>query len=141
MNIIKNHFYKLTKELPESCEEFTFGKIYQAASNISLYNNMWDWHKLTENETECFEEVDIGFNEVSKRFIEKQVNSNKMEFRLFFWGYNTIILKLYLNGIYRNGVSLVGMPDKINDLLYKAYIALRREYTKIIKSTMFDYYL
>ena len=174
MEFIKNHFYKLTKEIPlkqlfqmpswyngaayyygnsniygnmayttydgegnmiissafpcETSKKFTVGRIYQASSSTSLYNDMGNICYLDDNESECFEEVKIGLNEISKKFMEKQINSGKMAFRFNFFNDNMVVLTITLNGKHFTRVSLVGVIGQVNEMLHNAYIALRKSY-------------
>lgn len=164
MEFIKNHFYKLTKEIPvkqlfqmpglyhgvyynifygnsnyshvspyESSSRFTIGRIYQAASKTSLYDDMTCRYLLAENEIECFEEVEIGLNEISKKFMEKQINSSKMIFQFNFFANNMVVLKMALNGKHSTWVSVVGVMGQVNEMLHNAYIALRKSYINKVK--------
>ena len=174
MEFIKNHFYKLTKEIPlkqlfqmpswyngaayyygnsniygnmayttydgegnmiissvfpyETSKKFTVGRIYQASSSTSLYNDIGNICYLDDNESECFEEVKIGLNEISKKFMEKQINSGKMAFRFNFFNDNMVVLTITLNGKHFTRVSLVGVIGQVNEMLHNAYIALRKSY-------------
>lgn len=175
MEFIKNHFYKLTKEIPakqlfqmpswnngvayygyygsnvygsytistydsngnmtisnvspyEASKRFTLGRIYQAFSKTALYDDMGYMYSLNGNEIECFEEVEIGLNEISKKFMEKQINSGKMAFQFNFLSDNIVVLKITLNGRYSTCVSLMGVMGQVNEMLHNAYIALRKAY-------------
>lgn len=180
MEFIKNHFYKLTKEIPvkqlfqmpsgftnayygiygnsiygsytistydsngnmtisnvspyETSKRFTLGRIYQAFSTTVLYDDIGYMYYLDGNEIECFEEVDIGLNEISKRFMEKHINSGKMAFKFNFLDNNMVGLKMTLNGKHSTWVSLIGVMGQVNEMLHNAYIALRKAYIKKIKT-------
>ena len=54
----------------EASKRFTLGRIYQAFSKTALYDDMGSMYSLDGNEIECFEEVEIGLNEISKKFME-----------------------------------------------------------------------
>lgn len=187
MEFIKNHFYKLTKEIPlkqlfqmpsmyngvayyshynyygnsnmygnvsyttydregnmiissafpyETSKKFTVGRIYQASSSTSLYNDMGNICYLDDNESECFEEVKIGLNEISKKFMEKQINSGKMAFRFNFFNDNMVVLTITLNGKHSTRVSLVGVIGQVNEMLHNAYIALRKSYINKVKNNI-----
>ena len=112
----------------EASKRFTLGRIYQALSKTELYDDMCYIHSLNGNEIECFEEVEIGLNEISKKFMEKQINSGKMAFQFSFLSNNIVILKITLNGRYSTCVSLMGVMGQINEMLHNAYIALRKAY-------------
>lgn len=112
----------------EASKRFTLGRIYQAFSKTSLYNDMCNTYSLNSNEIECFEEVEIGLNEISKKFMEKQINSGKMAFQFNFLSDNKVVLKITLNGRYSTCVSLMGVMGQINEMLHNAYIALRKAY-------------
>lgn len=178
MEFIKNHFYKLTKEIPakqlfqmpswnngaayygyygsnvygsytistsyngtgntssyEASKRFTLGGIYQAFSKTALYDYMGHMYSLDGNEIECFEEVEIGLNEISKRFMEKHINSGKMAIRFNFLDNNNIVtLKMVLNGKHFTVVSLIGAMGQVNELLHNAYIMLRKAYIEKFKT-------
>lgn len=180
MEFIKNHFYKLTKEIPvkqviampsgftnayygiygnsiygsytistydsngnmtisnvspyETSKRFTLGRIYQAFSTTVLYDDIGYMYYLDGNEIECFEEVDIGLNEISKRFMEKHINSGKMGFQFNFLANNMVVLKMTLNGKHSTCVSLMGVMGQINEMLHNAYIVLRKAYIKKFKT-------
>lgn len=112
----------------EVSKRFTLGRIYQALSKTALYDDMCYIHFLNGNEIECFEEVEIGLNEISKKFMEKQINSRKMAFQFNFLSDNKVVLKITLNGRYSTCVSLMGVMGQINEMLHNAYIALRKAY-------------
>lgn len=180
MEFIKNHFYKLTKEIPvkqviampsgftnayygiygnsiygsytistydsngnmtisnvspyEASKRFTLGRIYQAFSKTALYDDVGCMYSLDGNEIECFEEVDIGLNEISKRFMEKHINSGKMAFQFNFLDNKMVVLKMTLNGKHSTCVSLMGVMGQINEMLHNAYIVLRKAYIKKFKT-------
>lgn len=180
MEFIKNHFYKLTKEIPikrlfqiprwcndgtynniysaytiytsyngtgntinsntssyEASKRFTLGGIYQAFSKTALYDYMGDMCSLDGNEIECFEEVEIGLNEISKRFMEKHINSGKMEIKFNFLDNNNLVtLKMALNGKHFTWVSVIGAMGQVNELLHNAYIMLRKAYINKIKTSI-----
>lgn len=183
MEFIKNHFYKLTKEIPakqlfqmpswnngaayygyygsnvygsytistygsngnmtisnvspyEASKRFTLGRIYQAFSKTALYDDMGYMYSLNGNEIECFEEVEIGLNEISKKFMEKQINSGKMAFQFNFLGDNMVVLKITLNGKHSTWVSLMGVMGQVNEMLHNAYIALRKAYIDKFKTNL-----
>ena len=112
----------------EASKRFTVGRIYQAFSKTALYDDMGSMYSLDGNEIECFEEVDIGLNEISKKFMEKQINSGKMAFRFNFFNDNMVVLTITLNGKHSTRVSLVGVIGQVNEMLHNAYIALRKSY-------------
>ena len=112
----------------EASKRFTLGRIYQALSKTALYDDMCYIHPLNGNEIECFEEVEIGLNEISKKFMEKQINSGKMAFQFNFLSDNKVVLKITLNGRYSTCVFLMGVMGQINEMLHNAYIALRKAY-------------
>lgn len=112
----------------EASKRFTLGRIYQALSKTELYDDMGYIHSLNGNEIECFEEVEIGLNEISKKFMEKQINSRKMAFQFNFLSDNKVVLKITLNGRYSTCVSLMCVMGQINEMLHNAYIALRKAY-------------
>ena len=178
MEFIKNHFYKLTKEIPvkrlfqiprwcnggtyydyydtytistyhngtrhtinsntssyEASKRFTLGGIYQAFSKTALYDYMGHMWSFDGNEIECFEEVEIGLNEISKRFMEKHINSGKMEIKFNFLDNNNLVtLKMVLNGKHFAWVSVIGAMGQVNELLHNAYIMLRKAYIKKFKT-------
>ena len=182
MEFIKNHFYKLTKEIPvkqvivmpsgftnayygiygnsiygsytistydsngnmtisnvspyEASKRFTLGRIYQAFSKTALYDDVGCMYSLDGNEIECFEEVDIGLNEISTRFMEKHINSGKMAFQFNFLANNMVVLKMTLNGKHSTCVSLMGVMGQINEMLHNAYIALRKAYIDKFKTSL-----
>lgn len=185
MEFIKNHFYKLTKEIPvkqlfqmpswngstyysyygnnnmygygsytistydregnmiisdvspyEASRRFTLDRIYQAFSNTALYDDMGYMYSLDGNEIECFEEVDIGLNEISKKFMEKQINSGKMAFQFNFLANDMVVLKMTLNGKYSTWVYLMGVMGQENEMLHNAYIALRKSYINKVKNNI-----
>lgn len=112
----------------EASKRFTLGRIYQAFSKTALYDDMGYRYSLNGNEIECFEEVEIGLNEISKKFMEKQINSGKMAFQFNFLSDNIVVLKITLNGRYSTCVSLMGVMGQVNEMLHNAYIALRKAY-------------
>lgn len=112
----------------EASKRFTLGRIYQAFSKTALYDDMGYMYSLNGNEIECFEEVEIGLNEISKKFMEKQINSGKMAFQFNFLSDNIVVLKITLNGRYSTCVSLMGVMGQVNEMLHNAYIALRKAY-------------
>lgn len=181
MEFNKNHFYKLTKEIPvkqlfqlpswydgaasygyygnsntystytistcdgngiiisnafsrEASKRFTIGRIYQAFSKTGLYDDMGSMYSLYGNEIECFEEVEIGLNEISKRFMEKHINSGKMAFKFNFLDNNMVALRMTLNGKHSTCVSLICVMGQVNEMLHNAYIVLRKSYIKKIKT-------
>lgn len=178
MEFIKNHFYKLTKEIPvkqlfqiprwrnggtyydyydtytistyhngtrhtinsntssyEASKRFTLGGIYQAVSNTALYDYMGHMWSLDGNEIECFEEVEIGLNEISKRFMEKHINSGKMAINFnFLVNNNLVTLKMALNGKHFTWVSVIGAMGQVNEMLHNAYIMLRKAYIEKFKT-------
>ena len=188
MEFIKNHFYKLTKEIPvkqlfqmpswylnwdngaayysyygnsnmygsyttsaydsngnmtisnvspyEASKRFTLGRIYQAFSKTALFDDMGCTCSLDGNEIECFEEVDIGLNEISKRFMEKQINSGKMAFQFNFLADNMVVLKMTLNGKHSTCVALMDVMGQVNEMLHNAYIALRKAYIDKFKTSL-----
>ena len=177
MEFIKNHFYKLTKEIQvkrlfqmpnwngtayyrnsnmyysytistydrggnminsdvslyEASKRFTLDRIYQAFSNTALYDDMGYIYYFDEYEIECVEEVEIGLNEISKRFMEKHINSNKMAFQFSFLDNNKVTLKMTLNGKHSTWVYLIGVMGQVNEMLHNAYIALRKAYINKFK--------
>jgi hypothetical protein len=122
--------------LYEASKNFTLGRIYQAFSNTALYDNMGHTYFLDGIEIKCFEEVDIGLNMISKRFMEKQINSGKMEFQFNFLSNNIVMLKMTLNGKHSTCVSLMGVMAQINEMLHNAYIALRKAYINNFKAKL-----
>lgn len=183
MEFIKNHFYKLTKEIQvkrlsqmpnrngaayysyygnsnmyysytistydrggnminsdaslyEPSKRFTLDRIYQAFSNTALYDDMGYIYYFDEYEIECFEEVEIGLNEISKRFMEKHINSNKMAFQFSFLDNNKVTLKMTLNGKHSTWVYLIGVMGQVNEMLHNAYTALRKAYINKIKTSI-----
>lgn len=178
MEFIKNHFYKLTKEIPvkqlfqiprwrnggtynniydtytistyhngtrhtinsntssyEASKRFTLGGIYQAVSKTALYDYMGHMWSLDGNEIECFEEVEIGLNEISKRFMEKHINSGKMAINFnFLVNNNLVTLKMALNGKHFTLVSVIGAMGQVNEMLHNAYIMLRKAYIEKFKT-------
>lgn len=112
----------------EASKRFTLGRIYQAFSKTALYDDMGYMYSLDGNEIECFEEVEIGLNEISKKFMEKQINSGKMAFQFNFLADNMVVLKMTLNGKHSTWVSLMGVMGQVNEILHNAYIALRKSY-------------
>ena len=117
----------------EASKRFTLGRIYQALSKTALYDDMCYIHSLNGNEIECFEEVEIGLNEISKKFMEKQINSGKMAFQFNFLSDNKVVLKITLNGRYSTCVSLMCVMGQVNEMLHNAYIALRKAYIDKVK--------
>lgn len=183
MEFIKNHFYRLTKEIQvkrlfqmpnrnsaayysydgnsnmyysytistydrggnminsdvslyEASKRFTLDRIYQAFSNTALYDDMGYIYYFDEYEIECFEEVEIGLNEISKRFMEKHINSNKMAFQFSFLDNNKVTLKMTLNGKHSTWVYLIGVMGQVNEMLHNAYTALRKAYINKIKTSI-----
>jgi hypothetical protein len=120
----------------EASKRFTLGRIYQAFSKTALYDDMGSMYSLDGNEIECFEEVEIGLNEISKKFMEKQINSGKMTFQFNFLSDNIVILKITLNGRYSTCVSLMGVMGQVNEMLHNAYIALRKAYIDKFKTSL-----
>jgi hypothetical protein len=120
----------------EASKRFTLGRIYQAFSKATLYDDMGYMYSLDGNEIECFEEVDIGLNEISKRFMEKHINSGKMAFQFNFLNNNKVILKMILNGKYSTWVSLMGVMGQENEMLHNAYIELRKRYINKVKNNI-----
>ena len=118
----------------EASKRFTLGRIYQAFSKTALYDDMGSMYSLDGNEIECFEEVEIGLNEISKKFMEKQINSGKMAFQFNFLADNMVVLKMTLNGKHSTWVSFVGVMGQVNEMLHNAYIALRKTYINEFKS-------
>ena len=121
--------------LYEASKRFTLGRIYQAFSKTALYDDMGSMYSLDGNEIECFEEVEIGLNEISKKFMEKQINSGKMAFQFNFLADNMVVLKMTLNGKHSTWVSLMGVMGQVNELLHNAYIALRKAYIDKFKTS------
>lgn len=183
MEFIKNHFYKLTKEIQvkrlsqmpnrngaayysyygnsnmyysytistydrggnminsdvslyEASKRFTLDRIYQAFSNTALYDDIGNIYYFDEYEIECFEEVEIGLNEISKRFMEKHINSNKMAFQFSFLDNNKVTLKMTLNGKHSTWVYLIGVMGQVNEMLHNAYTALRKAYINKFKTSI-----
>lgn len=112
----------------EASKRFTLDRIYQAFSKTALYDDMGSMYSLDGNEIECFEEVEIGLNEISKKFMEKQINSGKMAFQFNFLADNMVVLKMTLNGKHYTQVSLMGVMEQVNEMLHNAYIELRKSY-------------
>lgn len=124
----------------EASKRFTLGRIYQAFSKTALYDDIGNRYYLDENEIECFEEVEIGLNEISKKFMEKQINSGKMAFQFNFLSDNIVVLKMTLNGKHSTCVSLMGVMGQVNEMLHNAYIALRKSYINRVKTNLeFNY--
>lgn len=117
-------------------KRFTLDRIYQAFSNTALYDDMGYIYYFDEYEIECFEEVEIGLNEISKRFMEKHINSNKMAFQFSFLDNNKVTLKMTLNGKHSTWVYLIGVMGQVNEMLHNAYIALRKAYINKIKTSI-----
>jgi len=120
----------------ETSRRFTLDRIYQAFSNTALYDDMGYTFPLDGNEIECFEEVEIGLNEISKRFMKKQINSSKMTFQFNFLPNNMVALKMTLNGKYYTWVSLIGVMEQVNEMLHNTYIALRKRYINKVKNNI-----
>lgn len=120
----------------EACKRFTIDNTYQAASSTSLYDDTGCPFTLDKEEIECFEEVDIGLSEISKKFMEKHINSGKMLFHFRFYNDNMVIFNISLNGKYHTSVSLMSTIDRINEMIHNAYTELRKSYIK-----KFQYYL
>ena len=120
----------------EASKRFTLGRIYQAFSKTALYDDMGSMYSLDGNEIECFEEVEIGLNEISKKFMEKQINSGKMAFQFNFLADNMVVLKMTLNGKHSTWVSLMGVIEQVNEMLHNAYIALRKAYIDKFKTSL-----
>jgi hypothetical protein len=120
----------------EASKRFTLGRIYQAFSKATLYDDMGSMYSLDGNEIECFEEVDIGLNEISKRFMEKHINSGKMAFKFNFLANDMVILRMTLNGKHSTWVSLMGVMGQVNEMLHNAYIALRKAYIDKFKTSL-----
>jgi hypothetical protein len=120
----------------EACKRFTIDNTYQAASSTSLYDDTNIPFTLDKEEIECFEEVDIGLSEISKKFMEKHISSGKMLFNFRFYNDNMVIFNISLNGKYHTTVSLMGIIDEINEIIHKGYTELRKSYIK-----KFKYYL
>ena len=83
--------------LYEASKRFTLGRIYQAFSKTALYDDIGNKYSLDRNEIECFEEVDIGLNEISKKFMKKHINSSKIAFQFNFLANDMVVLKMTLN--------------------------------------------
>lgn len=131
-NMIASYVYTY-----ESSAMFTIGRIYQASSSIALYDDTGNRYYLKENEIECFEEIEVGLNDVSKKFMEKHINSRKMEFKFNFLNDNSMVtLKLSLNGKHATWVCLIGIPDEINEMIHNAYKELRKAYIKRFKGEL-----
>lgn len=120
----------------EACNRFTIDNTYQAASSTSLYDYTCVPFTLDEEEIECFEEVDIGLSEISKKFMEKHINSGKMLFHFRFYNDNMVMFNISLNGKYHTSVSLMGTIDKINEIIHNAYTELRKSYIKKFKTNL-----
>jgi hypothetical protein len=120
----------------EASKRFTLGRIYQAFSKTALYDDMGSMYSLDGNEIECFEEVEIGLNEISKKFMEKQINSGKMTFQFNFFLNDMVVLKMTLNGKHSTCVSLMGVMEQVNEMLHNAYIALRKSYINKVKNNI-----
>lgn len=120
----------------EASKRFTLDRIYQAFSNTALYDDMGYIYYFDEYEIECFEEVEIGLNEISKRFMEKHINSNKMAFQFSFLDNNKVTLKMTLNGKHSTWVYLIGVMGQVNEMLHNAYTALRKAYINKIKTSI-----
>ena len=120
----------------EASKRFTLGRIYQAFSKTALYDDMGYMYTLDGNEIECFEEVEIGLNEISKKFMEKQINSGKMTFQFNFLSDNMVVLKMYLNGKHATWVSLMGVIEQVNEMLHNGYTALRKSYIDKFKTNL-----
>jgi hypothetical protein len=120
----------------EASKRFTLGRIYQAYSKTTLYDDMGNIYPLNGNEIECFEEVEIGLNEISKKFMEKQINSGKMAFQFNFLANDMVILRMTLNGKYSTSVSLIFVMEQVNEMLHNAYIELRKAYIKKFKTNL-----
>ena len=120
----------------DASKRFTLGRIYQAFSKTALYDDMGSMYSLDGNEIECFEEVEIGLNEISKKFMEKQINSGKMAFQFNFLADNMVVLKMTLNGKHSTWVSLMGVMGQVNEMLHNAYIALRKAYIDKFKTSL-----
>ena len=124
----------------ETSKRFTLGRIYQAFSKTALFDDMGCTCSLDGNEIECFEEVDIGLNEISKRFMEKQINSGKMAFQFNFLADNMVVLKMTLNGKHSTCVALMDVMGQVNEMLHNAYIALRKAYIDKFKTNLEFHY-
>jgi len=120
----------------EACKRFTIDKTYQAVSSTSLYDDTGCRFTLYHEEIECFEEVDIGLSEISKKFMEKQINSGKMVFYFTFYNDKMVLFTISLNGKYHTSVSLVGTIDKINEMIHNAYTELRKSYIEKFKKDL-----
>lgn len=121
----------------ESRARFTIGRIYQASSSAALYDDTLNSYYLEENEIECFEEVAVGLNDISKSFIEKHVNSRKMSFQFNFLNDNSmVVLRISLNGKYGTWACLMGGIEQINEILHNAYTELRKTYIKKFKDQL-----
>jgi hypothetical protein len=120
----------------ETSRRFTLDRIYQAFSKTALYDDMGSMYSLDGNEIECFEEVEIGLNEISKKFMEKQINSGKMAFQFNFLANDMVILRMTLNGKYSTSVSLIFVMEQVNEMLHNAYIELRKAYIKKFKTNL-----
>jgi len=118
----------------EASKRFTLGRIYQAFSKTALYDDIGNKYSLDRNEIECFEEVDIGLNEISKKFMKKHINSSKIAFQFNFLANDMVVLKMTLNGKHSTCVSLMGVMGQVNEMLHNAYIALRKSYINKFKS-------
>ena len=120
---------------------FTIGRIYQASSSTALYDDTTNRYSLEENEIECFEEVEIGLNDISKKFMEKQINSGKMEFQFNFLCDNSmVVLKIFLNGKYSTWACLMGGIELINEILHNTYTELRKTYIEKFKGQLQSQY-
>lgn len=124
----------------EASKRFTLGRIYQAFSKTVLYDDIGSRCYLDENEIKCFEEVEIGLNEISKKFMEKQINSGKIAFQFNFLADDMVVLKMILNGKHSTCVSLMGVMGQVNEMLHNAYIALRKNYINKAKNNIETYY-
>lgn len=125
----------------ESRARFTIGRIYQASSSTVLYDDTANRYYLEENEIECFEEVEVGLNDISKKFMEKHVNSRKMDFQFSFIIDNSIVvLKISLNGKYGTWACLMGEIGQINEILHNTYTELRKNYVNKFKGQLQTHY-
>ena len=131
---IKNHFYKLKKELPiedmlaattYNYNRFTVGNIYQAHDDDLIYDNYGLFFKITEEDILCFEEVYIGLTKGTRNFIDKNTTLGRMSFRFHFFG-SIVSFTIYYNDKYAATVCLIGTIENINQLVHNTYRELKK---------------
>ena len=158
MEFIKNHFYKLTKEIPvkqlfQMPSGFTnayygiYGNSIYGSYTISTYDSNGNMTISNVSPYETSKRFTLGriyqafsttvlYDDIGYMYYldEKHINSGKMAFQFNFLDNNMVGLKMTLNGKHSTWVSLIGVMGQVNEMLHNAYIALRKAYIKKIKT-------